>query len=115
MNSAYDSCFRIYEKAQQRLANGGGITKGLIFIAAAINYVLTSQLYFMELIKGIFTEFYSVDLSENKKRRSKLFSSRTFIFSDKELNSIKSNEWKTGGSNKIIDKNRDSFKNIILK
>ena len=115
MDSTYDSYFRNYQKAQQTLANVGGITKGLMFIAASINYFLTSQLYFMELIKGIFSEFYSVDLTESKKRKSKLFSSRTFIFSDKELNSIKSNDWKTAGSNNIMDRNPESFNNIILR
>jgi hypothetical protein len=115
MDSTVDSYFRSYQKAQQTLANVGGITKGLIVIAACLNYVITTQLYFMELIKSIFSEFYAVNLDNRTK--SKLFSSRTFMFSDKELTAIKKHNWKSIAHNISQNNsfNKDNINNYMAK
>jgi hypothetical protein len=115
MDSTTDSYFREYQKAQETLANVGGITKGLFVIATCINYVITSQLYFMELIKSIFTDFYSMEFDEKINKKSKIFSSKTMMFSDKDLNSMKNVNWKKVANsisqNYSMDKNRTSLEN----
>jgi hypothetical protein len=57
MDSKVDSYFRSYEKAQATLASVGGIAEGLLIIAKIINFVLSRDLYFLELVKVIFKEF----------------------------------------------------------
>ena len=115
MDSTTDSYFRAYQKAQHTLSNVGGITKGLFVIATCINYVLTSQLYFMELIKSIFTDFYSMEINEKNTTKSKHFSSKTTMFSDKDINSMKNVNWKKFANsfsrNPSMDKNRINLEN----
>jgi hypothetical protein len=57
MDKSMGSYKRQYIKGQQTLANVGGLTKGLLVIAAFINYLLSQELYYFELIRSIFTEF----------------------------------------------------------
>ena len=101
MDNVFDAYFRSFQKAQQTLANVGGLTKGLLVIAMCINYVLAKELYFVELIKAIFSEFYTHDYKDVKRNKdnnhfltkmSKLFSSKLnskkSVLQGKEIKSI---------------------------
>jgi hypothetical protein len=70
MDNTIDSYYRSFEKAQDTLANVGGLYEGLMVIAKLINHLLTMELFIMELIKNIFSEFYS---EEKKKTMPHLF------------------------------------------
>jgi hypothetical protein len=57
MDNKVDSYFRSYEKAQATLASVGGIAEGMIIIAKILNFILSRDLYFLELVKALFKEF----------------------------------------------------------
>jgi hypothetical protein len=66
MDNKVDSYFRSYEKAQATLANVGGIAEGMIIVAQILNFLLSKDLYFLELVKAIFKEYDVYEDSQKK-------------------------------------------------
>jgi hypothetical protein len=91
MDNKVDVYFRTYEKVQNMLANIGGITKGIIIIATAINWFFCQELYFINLMKDIFPEFKnnSIHLEKIQSRKSKFKEFGTLIPDNVQTTNIK--------------------------
>jgi hypothetical protein len=74
MDNKVDVYFRTYEKVQNMLANIGGIIKGIIVIATAINWFVCQEMYFIDLMKDVFPEF-----KNNSNHLQKFNSRKSFI------------------------------------
>jgi len=54
MDSQYDSFSRSFMKAQQVLANLGGVIKGLAIIANIFTFIFVNEIYYFDLVKVLF-------------------------------------------------------------
>lgn len=63
--------FRKYYKGQNFLADMGGIIKGLMIIGTCLNFLISEEFYFIDLIKSL----YPVDIVKDSQRKqnSKMF------------------------------------------
>jgi hypothetical protein len=67
LDSFYDRYIREYRKADQTLANIGGVVNAVYILALILSHLLSKELYFVELIQTVFFEF-SANYEEKNKR-----------------------------------------------
>jgi hypothetical protein len=97
MDSVEDTYTRAFTKGQETLANVGGLAKGVLIMSTVINFFLSQELYFIELIKCVFVEYSKNGLKHKISLKTgkfsfKLNASPTTKFKDVIINQNNKNE-----------------------
>jgi hypothetical protein len=107
MDSSVDQYNRRFTKFQEVLANLGGLFKGICIISEVLNYIFFDELYYMNLIEGIFKNTQSQNKLSFKENQNKV----EMVQFEKSVGNFQSMKDVTNPNSflKLIDKNKDVF------
>jgi hypothetical protein len=107
MDSSVDQYNRRFTKFQEVLANLGGLFKGICIISEVLNYIFFDELYYMNLIEGIFKNTQSQNKLSFKENQNKV----EMVQFEKSVGNFQSMKDVTNPNSflKLIDKNKEVF------